>query len=126
MDPSRKKKIVLPQAHTFHGYGPPEPPEAPERPGVHPCPCCGCRTFPVPPENATAYICPVCMWENDVFTASDDEPSDENHGLTLRQARENVRLHGVCDPRLIRYARPPRPSELPESGNLSAPDSRPL
>ena len=78
-----------------------------------PCPCCGCLTLPVPAADAIAYICPVCMWENDVFTASDDEPSDENHGLTLNQGRVNYRTLGVCDPRLAQYARNPFPEEFP-------------
>ena len=59
-------------------------------------------TLPVPPEEAVAYICPVCWWENDVFISSDNEPSDENHGLTLSQGRENVRRFGTCDPRMKR------------------------
>lgn len=78
----------------------------------YPCPCCGCRTFPVPAVDALAYICPVCMWENDLFTNSDDEPSDENHGLTLNQGRENFKTLGVCDSRLAQYARKPLPKEL--------------
>lgn len=62
----------------------------------YPCPCCGETTLPVPQEEAIAYICPVCLWENDVFIRSEDEPSDENHGMTLREARENYRDFGVC------------------------------
>ncbi|WP_367272273.1 methylated-DNA--[protein]-cysteine S-methyltransferase [uncultured Dysosmobacter sp.] len=81
-------------------------------PGRYPCPCCGCKTFPVPAADAVAYICPVCMWENDVFTASPDEPSDENHGMTLEQGRENYKTFGVCDIRLARYARKPLLEEL--------------
>ena len=80
--------------------------------GDYPCPCCGFRTFPIPAADALAYICPVCMWENDLFTASDDEPSDENHGLTLNQGRENFKTLGVCHSRLTRYARKPLPEEL--------------
>ena len=57
----------------------------------YPCPCCGYLTYPVPREDAIAYICPVCFWENDVFVTSDDEPSDENHGISLRTAQENYR-----------------------------------
>jgi len=56
---------------------------------MYKCKCCGHETLPVPPEDAVAYICPICRWENDVFTADDDEPSDENHGLTLNEGREN-------------------------------------
>lgn len=33
----------------------------------YPCPCCGNLTLPVKPEDAVAFICPVCFWENDVF-----------------------------------------------------------
>ena len=52
------------------------------------------------------------MWENDLFIASDDEPSDENHGLTLNQGRENFKMLGVCHSRLAQYARKPLPEEL--------------
>lgn len=117
MDHSRIKKRVLPQAVNDTTAAPPpdfsSKTDLPQRPGIFGCPCCGFRTFPVPPEEAIAYICPVCMWENDVFTASEEEPSDENHGLTLRQGRENFGKYGVCDPRLARYARPPLPEEQP-------------
>lgn len=85
-------------------------PEAPVS-DRYPCPCCGCKTLPVPAAGAVAYICPVCMWENDVFTASPDQPSDENHGLTLEQGRESYKSLGVCDIRLARYARKPLPEE---------------
>lgn len=61
------------------------------------CLCCGNDTLPVPAEEALAYICPVCWWENDVFVNSPDEPSDENHGMTLLEARENYIKYGICD-----------------------------
>ena len=67
---------------------------------MYKCKCCGHETLPVPPEDAVAYICPICWWENDVFTADDDEPSDENHGISLNRARKNYIAHGICDPRL--------------------------
>ena len=44
---------------------------------MYKCLCCGNETLPVPTEEAIAYICPVCWWENDVFLKSPDEPSDE-------------------------------------------------
>ena len=59
-------------------------------------------TLPVPPEEAVAYICPVCWWENDVFISSDNEPSDEKSWADLSQGRENVRRFGTCDPRMKR------------------------
>ena len=92
---TRKKMFYAPKA--FNGYGPPEPPipAAQDRPGRYPCPCCGQITLPVPPEEAVAYICPVCWWENDVFISSDNEPSDENHGLTLSQQNAFPRLQAA-------------------------------
>ena len=41
------------------------------------------------------------MWENDVFLKSDDEPSDENHGMTLREAKENYKKFGACAERFV-------------------------
>ena len=45
------------------------------------------ESFLQEPERLTnddcGYICPVCFWENDPFIASDNEPSDSNHGLSL-------------------------------------------
>ena len=92
---------------------PPPSPETEEPVGQFPCPCCGCLTFPVPKEEAMAYICPVCFWENDVFDPGEDAPSDENRGMTLRQGRENYRRWGAVRQDLVPFARPPRPEELP-------------
>jgi len=79
---------------------------------MYECKCCGHETLPVPPEEAIAYICPICRWENDVFTADDDEPSDENHGISLNRARKNYIAHGICDPRLKEQRGPAMPGEL--------------
>ena len=65
------------------------------------CLCCGSKTLPVDPKDAIAFICPVCWWENDVFISADDEPSDENHQLTLEQGRRNYNKCGISDPWLI-------------------------
>ncbi|HIS75976.1 MAG TPA: precorrin-6y C5,15-methyltransferase (decarboxylating) subunit CbiE [Candidatus Merdivicinus excrementipullorum] len=70
----------------------------------YPCPCCGNLTLPVKPEDAVAFICPVCFWENDVFLMSDTEPSDENHGLTLLDGRTNYRKYGACCPEMRPFA----------------------
>ena len=103
----------------------PAPEPAPEEPaGIYPCPCCGFLTFPVPKEEALAYICPVCFWENDLFDPGEDDPSDENRGLTLRQGRENYRRWGAVRPDLVVHARPPRPEERPKempASRLTAP-----
>ena len=87
--------------------------EAPaEVKGNYPCPCCGCITIPND-GDALAYICPVCLWEIDLFFADENEPSDQNHGLTLLQARQNYAQYGAVLPRLTQYCRPPLPEELP-------------
>lgn len=80
--------------------------------GKYPCPCCNHITFPVPPEKAIAYICPVCFWENDVFISDADEASDENHGMTLNEARSNYKKIGACSSDLLRYVRKPKPEEI--------------
>ena len=77
-----------------------------------PCPCCGYITIPNG-GDALAYICPVCLWEIDLFITSDDEPSDQNHGLTLMQARANYRTCGAVLPSLKKYGRVPREEEIP-------------
>ena len=77
-----------------------------EEPAVHadsPCPCCGEITIPNG-GDALAYICPVCLWEIDLFISSEDEQSDQNHGLTLRQARENYAACGAVLPELAKYS----------------------
>ena len=35
-------------------------------------------TLPVPPEEAVAYICPVCWWENDVFIPPTTSPATKS------------------------------------------------
>ena len=69
-----------------------------------PCPCCGNITIPND-GNALAYICPICLWEIDFFIHSDDEPSAQNHGLTLNQARENYKKFGATLEELASHRR---------------------
>ena len=57
------------------------------------------------------YICPVCFWENDPFIASDNEPSDSNHGITLKEAKSNFSKFGACEKEMLCYVRPPRDDE---------------
>lgn len=105
-----EKKMILPQVNAaVTGEDVP-----PSLPGKYPCPCCGCITLPVAQEDAIAFICPVCFWENDVFISSADEPSDENHGLTLNEGRRNYHTFGACSKRRYGLVRKPKPEELPE------------
>lgn len=79
----------------------------------YPCPCCECLTLPLPQEQATAFLCPVCFWENDVFTPEPDATSAENHGMTLREGRQNFRMFGACYRNLLPHVRAPKPEEIP-------------
>ena len=102
----REKKFrYLPEVNAPQPADPPPPVV-----GDSPCPCCGCLTIPNG-GDAIAYICPVCLWEIDPFLTGEEEPSDQNHGLTLREARDNVRRCGAVLERLRPYARPPEAGE---------------
>lgn len=110
----REKFMFLPTAYNY-GSERPELPQEPEpTAGEYPCPCCGYLTFHIPIEAAIAGICPVCYWENDVFDPGEDDPSDENGGMTLRQGRENFKQYGAVRPDLAKYTRPPLAAERPD------------
>lgn len=95
--------------------------------GKFTCPCCGYRTLN---ERGAYDICPVCFWEDDAYIVikdgaingvrfdrdvSDEElldvPSGANHGLTLREGRDNYRRLGACEERMQMNVRKPRWSE---------------
>lgn len=75
-----------------------------------PCPCCDYLTIPNK-GYALAYICPICMWEIDLFINSDDESSDQNHGLSIKEARENYKKYGAAQEILKQYCREPKDYE---------------
>lgn len=111
----KEKYLYLPEISTGHQKTSDESNKDSEPRGNYPCPCCGYLTLPVPENEAIAYICPVCFWENDVFITADDEPSDENHGLTLKEAREHYKSFGAVEKRLLPYVRKPKKEEYPRS-----------
>ncbi|MEG1869365.1 MAG: CPCC family cysteine-rich protein [Oscillospiraceae bacterium] len=74
------------------------------------CPCCGYITIPNN-GDALAFICPVCFWEIDTFILGIDEKSDQNHGLTLQEARENFKSFGASMAKLKQYCREPLVNE---------------
>jgi Cysteine-rich CPCC len=68
---------------------------------LHQCPCYDYFTLE---ERRSWDICPVCYWEDDGHDLSSlDEPSGCNHGLTLRQGRENFQRLGACEPEVVEY-----------------------
>ena len=67
----------------------------PETP-TEPCPCCGAE---IPENPSWGYICPMCGWEIDYDVEGEpDKPSDQNHGLSLTEARWNFHSFGTVAP----------------------------
>ena len=98
------------------------------------CLCCGCRTLDARGEYD---ICPVCFWEdeaypyikNNIFYVPEhgeeegreydgadilDLESGANHGLTLRQGRENYHKFEACEKGMLPYVRKPYKEEMDE------------
>jgi hypothetical protein len=76
----------------------------------HACPCCGCLTLLDPP-TGTYFICPVCFWEDDNVQFDHPDSAGGANRVSLNQARENYRRHGVSELRFADNVRPPRPEE---------------
>lgn len=87
----------------------------------HKCPCCGYYTLPAPQKDAVAFICPVCFWENDVCLQNMDEPSDENGGMTLREARKNYMRCGAYKQSARNFVRKPTAGEQGGDSLVDAP-----
>jgi Cysteine-rich CPCC len=71
---------------------------------LHQCPCCDYFTL----EEPHAWeICHICFWEDDgIYLDRPDFGSGANHGMTLRQARENFRLLGACEATMLENVLP--------------------
>ncbi len=76
------------------------------------CPCCGYLTMPEAPPG-TYEICPVCFWEDDAVQFRDPSYEGGANTVSLEQARESFRSHGVSELRFKRQVRAPLPDELP-------------
>jgi hypothetical protein len=75
------------------------------------CACCGCFTLERT-GHSTFLICPVCFWEDDGFQRDHpDEPG--TNAVSLREARDCWRDHGVSETRYLTLVRAPHPHELP-------------
>lgn len=101
------------------------------------CLCCGYRTLD---ERGAFDICPVCFWEDEMYFMFDkmiqdgvidtiynhnncddedyngedilDIPSSANHGITLREGRENYKKIGACCEEMLEHCRKPKKSEM--------------
>lgn len=76
------------------------------------CPCCGLLTLVDRPHGTNA-ICRVCRWEDDLVQFNQPDRRGGPNKVSLNEARENFRRHGVSDPARGARARPPRPEERP-------------
>ena len=73
------------------------------------CPVCGNYTLE---ERHINEICPVCVWEDDLFVRNEDDFSPAN-GMTLAEARGSWKEIRSCHGMMKQYCRGPYPSELP-------------
>ena len=85
--------------------------------GSEPCPCCGRRTLD---ERGGYDICRVCWWEDD---GQDNSEADlvwggPNSDLSLTQARANVLLRGIFDPRRTDLRKSQDPAATYEAGRI--------
>ena len=56
-------------------------------------------------------ICSFMAVQIDSYIRSDNEPSDSNHGITLKEAKSNFSKFGACEKEMLCYVRPPRDDE---------------
>ena len=66
------------------------------RPDLSPCPCCGHRVFEGDP--GTEEICPVCFWQDDLFSLLDPFEALGPNKVSLIEAQANFASLGLCDP----------------------------
>jgi hypothetical protein len=76
------------------------------------CPCCCYLTLDEAP-TGTYNICKVCFWEDDNVQFHDPDYEGGANKVSLNQARENFRTHGVSETRFKSNVRPPLPEEQP-------------
>lgn len=70
------------------------------------CPCCDYFSLA---ERGRHLICPLCFWEDDGQDVDAlDYASAANHGITLREARQNFLAFGACELKM-------KPHVLPEA-----------
>lgn len=67
----------------------------------HRCPCCDYMSLS---ERGNYVICSVCFWEDDGLDHDQiDIGSGPNHGITLRQGRENFQKFGACEKDMVKH-----------------------
>lgn len=79
-----------------------------------PCVCCGYLVLSQAPGSYD--ICPICFWEDDLIRLRWPGFSGGANGYSLIEAQESFRLHGVSEPRFLRFVRPPDQGDSREGG----------
>ena len=76
------------------------------------CPCCGYYTV-----VEDFDYCDVCMWQYDSVSHNKPDISFGANHISLNDAKENYKKHGICKLQHIGkgFTRPPLPEELPEN-----------
>lgn len=73
------------------------------------CPSCGFRTLSDSPGSFD--ICKVCFWEDDPVQLLDPWYAGGANKVSLVEAQQNYREHGVSEPRFKEHVRAPLPTE---------------
>jgi hypothetical protein len=80
---------------------------------VSPCPCCGYLVFSGSP--GSDEICPICFWQDDISQLRFVRSAGANR-VSLSEGQQNYAAYNASEERVKQYVRPPRVSELRESG----------
>lgn len=75
------------------------------------CPCCNLQTLLGSRRRALFTICPVCRWEDDNVQYDDIDYGGGANRVSLREAQENFRRHGVSDLKRSDGCAPAAPDE---------------
>lgn len=68
------------------------------------CPCCDYISLA---ERGNYLICSICFWEDDGQDVDElDMGSGPNHGITLREGRENFKSFGSCEREMLEHVLP--------------------
>lgn len=76
----------------------------------YPCPCCGYKTFDLPPDGSYT-ICQVCYWEDDPLQRKNPDHIGGANCISLKQAQKNFLDFGACERDMLKYVRRPSPDE---------------
>ena len=75
------------------------------------CPCC--EYFTVDNDDEIIVdICPVCFWQYDAVAQDNPDRAIGPNHVSLNQAKENFKLFGASEERVLEFVRKPRKNEI--------------